>query len=206
MTDNPLGKETYYPVAFDPDLLVALPRSSNRNLLGLSELLPFVGEDVWQAYEISWLDKKGLPKVAVGRFIFPCESPFLIESKSFKLFLNSLNQESFQDKQAVITLLTEFIKGTCLNAEVKVVLFELEESADLIKSPGGLCLDNMDVQIDHYQPNSALLTINKKFKRQLKSACYSNLFKSNCPVTNQPDWGSMSIHYKGPHFNHERGF
>ena len=95
MADNPLGKETYYPSSFDPDLLVALPRSINRSSLGLTEQLPFVGEDVWHAYEISWLNKQGLPKVAIARFAFSCESPFIIVSKSFKLFFISLNLEAF---------------------------------------------------------------------------------------------------------------
>ncbi len=202
MKDNPLGKETEYPASYNPDLLVALPRSSNRNLLGLSEALPFVGEDIWHAYEVSWLAKNGLPKVAIGRFVFPCESLFLIESKSFKLFLNSLNQESFEDKQAVIALLKEDLSH-CVNAEVDVSLLELEESADFIKLPDGLCLDNLDVQIDHYQPNSALLTIDKDNSDEMVEEClYSDLFKSNCPVTNQPDWGSMSINYKGPLIDH----
>jgi 7-cyano-7-deazaguanine reductase len=203
MKDNPLGKETEYPATYNPDLLVALPRSSNRNLLGLSKSLPFVGEDIWHAYEISWLDKKGLPKVAIGRFIFPCESPFLIESKSFKLFLNSLNQESFQDKQAVIALLSENLSG-CACAEVNVTLFELEESADLIKLPEGFCLDSIDVQINHYQPDSALLTIDQDNSDELVEEClYTDLFKSNCPVTNQPDWGTISINYKGPAIYHQ---
>jgi 7-cyano-7-deazaguanine reductase len=157
MDDNPLGKETYYPGTFDPDLLVALPRSTNRNQLSLNEQLPFVGEDIWHAYEISWLNKQGLPKVAIGRFAFSCESPFIIESKSFKLFLNSLNQETFDDKHDVINLLTENLSH-CASAEVKVTLFELEESVDLIKLPEGICLDSVDVQINNYQPNSALLT------------------------------------------------
>jgi len=202
MADNPLGKETYYPSSFDPDLLVALPRSINRSSLGLTEQLPFVGEDVWHAYEISWLNKQGLPKVAIARFAFSCESPFIIESKSFKLFLNSLNQEAFHSKLDVIKLLTEHLSH-CASAEVSVTLFELAESADLIKLPEGICLDSVDVQINHYQPNSALLTVLEDKAGELVEEClYSDLFKSNCPVTNQPDWGTISINYKGPAICH----
>ncbi|MDC1435837.1 NADPH-dependent 7-cyano-7-deazaguanine reductase QueF [Gammaproteobacteria bacterium] len=202
MDDNPLGKETYYPGTFDPDLLVALPRSTNRNQLSLNEQLPFVGEDIWHAYEISWLNKQGLPKVAIGRFAFSCESPFIIESKSFKLFLNSLNQETFDDKHDVINLLTENLSH-CASAEVKVTLFELEESVDLIKLPEGICLDSVDVQINNYQPNSALLTNLEDNADEIVEEClYSDLFKSNCPVTNQPDWGTISINYKGPAISH----
>jgi 7-cyano-7-deazaguanine reductase len=206
MADNPLGKETYYPSSFNPALLVALPRSTNRFNLGLSEQLPFVGEDIWHAYEISWLDKQGLPKVAIGRFAVPCESPFIIESKSFKLFLNSLNQEKFDEKQSVINLLTENLSRSA-SAEVKVTLFELEESVELIKLPEGICLDRLDVQIDHYQPNPALLKINESNQGDevivVEECIYSDLFKSNCPVTNQPDWGTMIINYKGPAIYHE---
>jgi len=203
MADNPLGKETFYPSSFDPALLVPLPRSSNRFHLGLSEQLPFIGEDIWHAYEISWLNNQGVPKVAIGRFVFPCKSPNIIESKSFKLYLNSLNQEKFNDKQSVINLLTENL-SRCAGAEVKVTLFELEESVDLIKLPEGVCLDNVNVQIDHYQPTSALLAIDEDNANEIIQEClYSDLFKSNCPVTNQPDWGTMSIYYKGPAIRHE---
>ncbi len=160
MAGNPLGKETGYPNAFDPGLLVALPRSTNRKQLGLSEQLPFVGEDVWHAYEISWLNKQGLPRVAVGRFYFPCTSPSIIESKSFKLFLNSLNQEKYNDRQYLINLLTEHL-SKCSGDTVKVELLELGASEEKINSPQGVCLDALDVSIKYYQPEESLLTIDE---------------------------------------------
>ncbi len=200
MADNPLGKETNYPNSVDPGLLVALPRATNRTQLGLSDQLPFVGEDVWHAYEISWLGKQGLPRVAIGRFSFTCNSPFLIESKSFKLFLNSLNQEKYSDKQDVIILLNEHL-SKCSGADVKVEFFELDASEEKINSPQGVCLDALDISIKDYQPEASLLTIDESNSTQ--EYLYSDLFKSNCPITNQPDWASISIGYKGPAISHE---
>ncbi len=200
MAGNPLGKETGYPNAFDPGLLVALPRSTNRKQLGLSEQLPFVGEDVWHAYEISWLNKQGLPRVAVGRFYFPCTSPSIIESKSFKLFLNSLNQEKYNDRQYLINLLTEHL-SKCSGDTVKVELLELGASEEKINSPQGVCLDALDVSIKDYKPEESLLTIDENNLTQ--EYLYSDLFKSNCPITNQPDWATISIGYKGPAISHE---
>ncbi|MFL2840965.1 MAG: NADPH-dependent 7-cyano-7-deazaguanine reductase QueF [Pseudohongiellaceae bacterium] len=200
MTTSPLGKEIHYPDSFDPNLLVALPRSSNRKQLGLSDHLPFIGEDIWHAYELSWLDKQGLPKVAIGRFSFSCNNPFLIESKSLKLFLNSLNQEKFSGKQEVSDLLNEHLSN-CSGDKVIIELIELSQSIELIQSPQGICIDNLHVQISNYYPNATLLSIDQN--NIVEESLYSDLFKSNCPVTNQPDWGSINITYKGPAITHE---
>lgn len=200
MDENPMGKASSYPDSFDPNILVALPRSTNRKLLGLEKPLPFSGKDIWYAYELSWLNKQGLPLVAIGRFTFPCNSPNLIESKSFKLFLNSLNQEKFNDRQEVIEKLIEYL-SQCSGGKVKVELFDLNKSVELIESPYGISIDDLAVTINDYHPNSSLLLIDEN--NIIEESLYSDLFKSNCPVTDQPDWGSMSISYKGPAISHE---
>lgn len=195
-----MGKATTYPHTFDPGLLLAIPRSTNRKLLGLSDKLPFVGADVWYAYEISWLNLQGVPKIAIGRFTFSSHSPNLIESKSFKLFLNSMNQEKFENKQQVIDLLSEHLSQIS-GDEVKIELIELNESEELIQAPQGICIDNQELAINDYHPNSELLRSDNN--RVAEENLYSDLFKSNCPVTDQPDWGSVSISYKGPAISHE---
>ncbi|MDG2091462.1 MAG: NADPH-dependent 7-cyano-7-deazaguanine reductase QueF [Gammaproteobacteria bacterium] len=200
MPINPMGNETGYPVSFDPSLLVALPRSTNRDLLGLKQQLPFVGKDIWTAYELSWLNNQGLPLVAIARFTFSCSSPSLIESKSFKLFLNSLNQEKFNDKQIVADLLKVHL-SKCSGEEVTVELFDLNEAAVPTQSPQVICIDNLDVNINDYHPNSALLHSDEN--NVIEESLYSDLFKSNCPVTNQPDWGSVNVSYKGPAISRE---
>lgn len=195
-----MGKDSSYPDSFDPNLLVALPRSTNRTKLGLDEALPFTGEDIWHAYELSWLNHQGMPLVAIGRFSFPCHSPNLIESKSFKLFLNSLNQEKFNDRQQVIGVLQEHL-SKCSGEKVTIELLDLNDSAELIKSPAGISLDDLNVTINDYHPNLTLLFADED--NIVEEYLYSDLFKSNCPVTDQPDWGSMSISYKGPAISHE---
>jgi len=195
-----MGKTSGYPDSFDPELLVALPRSTNREIIGVGDPLPFTGEDVWHAYELSWLNKQGLPTAVIGRFSFSCNSPCLVESKSFKLFLNSLNQEKFNDKKDVISLLTEHL-SKCSGDKVGIELIELDASADQTKTPEGLCIDGLNVEIKDYHPNSSLLSCDEN--NVIEEHLYSDLFKSNCPVTNQPDWASMSIYYKGSAISHE---
>lgn len=200
MAENPMGKATEYPETYNPDLLLAIPRQTNRNLLGLSAELPFKGEDVWNAYELSWLNRRGLPQVAMARFHFTCESPFLIESKSFKLYLNSLNQEKYENREQLNTVLTGDLSGKSGSA-VRVEFSEPESTQYAIQAPQGICLDNLDISINHYHPEPSLLVadINNQVQEQL----FTNVFRSNCPITNQPDWGSISVSYKGSAISHE---
>ncbi len=199
MTENMLGKATYYPQQYDPEILLALPRTTNRNLLGIADALPFHGEDIWHAYELSWLNSQGLPQVAIAKFSFPCESPSLIESKSFKLYLNSLNQEKYESSETIRELLTRDLSGKS-GADVKVVLFDVDSAQQYITQPQGICLDALAVEITQYHPDENLLVTKNK---QIEEQVYTNLFRSNCPITNQPDWASMSISYKGAAISHE---
>lgn len=199
MTGNLLGKVTQYPQQYDPELLLAIPRESNRKLLGLTHTLPFHGEDIWHAYELSWLNKQGLPQVAIAKFSFDCESPSLIESKSFKLYLNSLNQEKYQNKEVVRDLLTSDLSDKS-GADVKIEIFDMDETKQNISQPQGICLDTLPIEIKKYHPDENLLGTNNT---QIEEQVYTNLFRSNCPITNQPDWASISISYKGAAISHE---
>ncbi len=200
MSENPMGKATEYPEKFDPDLLVAIPRSVNRRLLGIEDSPPFVGMDTWHAYELSWLNDQGKPQLALARFSFSCNCPNLIESKSLKLFLNSLNQERIGSEQDLLILLIEHL-SKCSGDEVEIKLFALTESEKLVQHPVGQCLDDLPVMITDYQPDPALLFCYQN--EIVEESLYTNLFKSNCPITDQPDWASLSIYYQGEAIDHE---
>lgn len=196
-----LGKDTDYAQAYSPSLLFPLERQNNRESLKLSFSLPFHGEDVWTGYELSWLNAKGKPLVAIADFHFPADSKFMIESKSFKLYLNSLNNGHFDSLESVKVLLEEDLSKAS-GAQVKVNLlsvnnqFQITEHAEQYQ-----CLDALDVDGFEYQPNPSLLSI-AETEIVTDSLC-SHLLRSNCPVTGQPDWASIYIDYKGPKILHE---
>lgn len=202
-----LGKSTEYCSEYNPNLLQAVPRSLNRDDLSLqSNNLPFIGEDVWYGYELSWLNNKGKPVVAVAEFRFACTSPNLVESKSFKLYLNSFNQSKFSSVDEVEKALIKDLSATAkIQAEVK--LFKVEECTALAIAPvtqDTICIDEEDVTIDAYQYQSEPLS-----KAQINSSTnnvteklVSHLLKSNCLITNQPDWASIYINYKGKAIDH----
>lgn len=199
MTENLMGKTTVYPERYNPDILMAIPRSDNRRLLGLDTELPFVGEDIWNAYELSWLNKKGLPQVALAKFYFNCESPFIIESKSFKLYLNSLNQESYDNEAQLLALLIKDLTEKSAS-KVRVELTGLDNSAQAIDVSQGTSLDKLDIKVQHYHPEPELLTVDAQ--SQVAEQLFTNLFRSNCPITNQPDWATIMIAYNGAAISH----
>jgi len=199
--NNPLGQATIYASLYAPELLFPIERKVSRDLLGLQNELPFAGYDVWTAYELSWLNEKGKPLVALAEFVFPCESPFIIESKSFKLYLNSFNQTKFIS-HAEVTERLENDLSRVAGEQVKVNLLEINDSAlTKIQSLSGICLDELDVTVEHYHPAPDLLTADNS--TLVSETVYSHLLKSNCPVTGQPDWASVVISYKGKKINHE---
>jgi 7-cyano-7-deazaguanine reductase len=198
-----LGKATDYCSKYTPDLLQGVPRSLNRNDLSLKGgILPFKGEDVWYGYELSWLNTKGKPVVAVAEFRFPCTSPNLVESKSFKLYLNSLNQSKFDDFETVEKHLTEDL-SVIAGVQAKVTLSPVEHVDSLaIQRPfeHALCIDELDISIDEYQYTPSLLTellSEGDSVSNVSQVLVSHLLKSNCLITNQPDWASVYIQYKG---------
>ncbi|BFM48163.1 NADPH-dependent 7-cyano-7-deazaguanine reductase QueF [Marinomonas sp. THO17] len=198
----PLGQQTEYVSEYDAGLLYPIARVDKWSEMGIaSERLPFYGEDVWNAYEVSWLDSKGKPIVMIAEFRLPCDSPNIIESKSFKLYLNSLNQmryESFEQVQGIL----ENDLSAAAGAKVTVVLRELDAMQSLVILTPDYCIDHLDVDINDYHPNSELLTTDQSLG-QVEERLVSHLLKSNCPVTNQPDWGSVFIDYCGPKIQHE---
>lgn len=197
-----LGKATAYASQYDPSLLQPVPRSLNRNDLDLGETLPFQGCDIWTLYELSWLNSKGLPQVAIGEVRIPATSANLIESKSFKLYLNSFNQSRFQDWQTVQTHLINDLSA-CAGESVAVQLFSLDHYTNQpIVSMQGECIDQQDIEIEHYQFDASLLE-QATDTDIVTETLHSHLLKSNCLITNQPDWGSVEISYHGPKIQRE---
>ncbi|MGB3724212.1 MAG: NADPH-dependent 7-cyano-7-deazaguanine reductase QueF [Glaciecola sp.] len=195
-----LGKVTEYSQHYDPTLLQGVPRALSRDAIKLPTNLPFSGTDMWNAYEVSWLNNKGKPLVAILQCRVPITSPNLIESKSFKLYLNSLNQSTFVNEDAVVALLEKDLSA-CAGEAVNVNLILSHQFAELnIGDLPGKVLDNLDVEIDDYElcPSSLITTSDNT------SECLvSHLLKSNCLITNQPDWGSVLIKYTGPKIDHQ---
>ncbi len=241
-TAVPLGKDVSYPRGYDASLLFPMPRIDARRTLGLAGLpdeattasvLPFQGFDLWNAYELSWLNAKGLPKVALLRLKVPCTSPNIIESKSLKLYLNSFNQTRFATVHHVFDLLRKDL-ALAIDAELELELvgpdqFANEKIAEFI----GVDLDKLDIEIDCYQPDAALLKLKgdtsktalasgaveikaalnvsdasgtsaqpKIARTSISETVFSRLLKSNCPVTDQPDWACIEIQYTGPPIDH----
>lgn len=199
-----LGKATAYQDQYQPALLQGVPRSLNRNMPGLDgEILPFHGGDIWTLYELSWLNNNGLPQVAVGHVQVDASSVNLIESKSFKLYLNSFNQTHFADWDNVQETLQKDLSA-CAQGNVSVVLFRLDElESQQLVALNGECIDEQDIVINSYEFNADHL-LNAGAEEVVEETLVSHLLKSNCLITHQPDWGSVQIHYKGPKINREK--
>ncbi|AOM42317.1 NADPH-dependent 7-cyano-7-deazaguanine reductase QueF [Xenorhabdus hominickii] len=199
-----LGKPTPYSDNYDPTLLQAVPRSMNREPLGLfPDNLPFHGADIWTLYELSWLNSRGVPQVAIGHVSLSAASENLIESKSFKLYLNSFNQTRFADWETVQKTLQQDLSA-CANGDIDVVLYPLHDfNYQSIAKFEGECIDNQDIEIDDYQFNRDYLN-NAATGPIVEEALVSHLLKSNCLITNQPDWGTVQIRYKGPKIDQEK--
>ena len=205
---SPLGKPSAYVDQYDASLLFPIARQGKRTEIGVTSKLPFLGADMWTAFELSWLNRRGKPQVALAHIIVPCESTYIIESKSFKLYLNSFNNTAFDDAQAVQACLRADIsaavwQGGPVMASVGVrmlgpELFDQEPVHEL----DGLSLDRLDIECSRYTPAPELLTA--AFDEQpVNETLISNLLKSNCLVTGQPDWGSVQIRYSGPQIEQE---
>lgn len=196
----PLGRESTYPERYDAGLLYPIPRAANRMPLGIEEgALPFIGEDEWHAFELSWLNPRGKPIVAVARFRLPADSPHLIESKSWKLYLNGFNQTRFESRERVIELLQDDLAraaGACVSVE----LLGVDDAELMPRRLPGDCLDDLDIEIADYTPSAEALRVDEAI---VEETLHSHLLKSNCPVTGQPDWGSVLIRYRGPRLDRE---
>ena len=179
-----------------------MPRSLNRDDLGLGGELPFQGCDVWTLYELSWLNAKGKPMVAVGEVSVPATSANLIESKSFKLYLNSFNQTRCDSLEAVQAMLVKDLSA-CSGSDVSVTLFPLAQAPHHIAALPGECIDKQDITVDCYEFDADLLQ-GAVGSQEVEETLHSHLLKSNCLVTSQPDWGSVVIHYRGPQLDREK--
>ncbi len=189
---SPLGQSTPYVSEYDPGQLCPIPRASLWLERGHAQR-PFSGVDIWNGFEISWLNVKGLPQVAWAEFRIPADSPCLIESKSFKLYLNSFNLTRLESRTQVVERMIKDLSA-CAGAPVTVSLFGLDDPVELSRLEG-VCLDQQDVSIEHYHPAPQWLAAGQG--AVVSESLYSHLLKSNCPVTGQPDWASVQIRYRG---------
>ncbi|WP_266171992.1 NADPH-dependent 7-cyano-7-deazaguanine reductase QueF [Dyella subtropica] len=193
---SPLGKSTVYADRYDPGLLFPIPRSIKREEIGVGEPLPFYGVDIWNAYELSWLDARGKPVVALAEFRVPATSPNIIESKSFKLYLNGFAQERIADASALIDTLSRDLSAAA-GATIDVRLSDTSAQGHAIVDLDGHVIDTLDIDVDDYGPPKADY-LHATTSDVVEETLVSNLLRSNCPVTGQPDWGSVQIRYRGP--------
>lgn len=199
-----LGKETQYHDQYDAELLQGVPRSLNRDSLSLTaENLPFHGGDIWTLYELSWLNSKGLPQVAIGHVELDANTENLIESKSFKLYLNSFNQTRFESWDVVEKTLLKDLT-TCAKGKVNLTIYPLSHfTSQPIADFAGECIDEQDIEINNYQFDVQWLN-ESTTDTLVEETLVSHLLKSNCLITNQPDWGSVAIQYKGKKIDREK--
>ncbi|WP_118776674.1 NADPH-dependent 7-cyano-7-deazaguanine reductase QueF [Haemophilus haemolyticus] len=199
-----LGQKTEYASQYDRTLLQPVPRALNRDGLGITQNQPFtIGADIWTAYEISWLNEKGLPQVAIADVYLDYQSQNLIESKSFKLYLNSFNQSKFTDFNAVQQIMQQDL-SECAQGDVKVRLNPVSVyDSQKIDHLQGDCIDEQDIEITSYEFSTDWLK-DCVSDEIVEEKLVSHLLKSNCLITNQPDWGTLHIHYVGNKIDHEK--
>lgn len=203
----PLGKSSEYPEHYDPTLLFPIERSVGRAHLSIQPAPAWQGEDIWRAFEVSWLNSKGKPEIAILKFTIPASSSHIIESKSFKLYLNSFNQERIEWAELVARLQHDLSQaaGAPVMIEREETRVALQgQTPSTIQSETRLkavYLDDLDIECSMYEPTASLLKTDST--RYVKETLVSDLLKSNCPVTSQPDWGTVVISYEGSAINHE---
>ena len=198
--DSLLGKATAYADRYDPGLLFPIPRAAKRAEIGVTGPLPFHGVDIWNAYEFSWLDARGKPVAAIAEIRVPASSPNIIESKSFKLYLNGFAQERMPGTAELIGVLERDLSAAA-GAAVKVELSLPSALVHGIRDLDGESLDDQALDIDDYGPPKADYL--RAGGEVVEEALVSDLLRSNCPVTGQPDWGSVQVRYRGPRIDRE---
>ena len=198
-----LGKPAAYADHYDPTLLFPISRAPKRDDIGLAGQLPFFGADLWTAFELSWLNPRGKPQLAIAHVTVPCETPQIVESKSFKLYLNSFSNSVFTSADEVRARIRDDVseavwRGAPVPGSVGVRLV-LPDAFDREPVPelDGLSLDRLEVECTDYTPRPDLLTA-ALHEQPVEEVLTSNLLKSNCLVTGQPDWGSVQVRYTGP--------
>tara|TARA_R110000868_G_scaffold69261_1_gene204192 strand:+ start:67972 stop:68784 length:813 start_codon:yes stop_codon:yes gene_type:complete len=199
LQNSQLGKTSTYNKQYDASLLFPISRQENRDAMGVTSKLPFHGVDIWNAYEISWLNSKGKPQIVVGKFHVPAESENITESKSLKLYLNSFNQTKFTSADAVKNLIqADLSRATQSTVTVKLIPPSDFQQQRFNELPGR-CIDDIDVSIDIYEHDASLL---QTAKHTVEETLHSHLLKSNCLITRQPDWASVMIRYSGNAIDH----
>lgn len=191
-----LGEKAEYPEHYAPEVLCAIPREENRRILGIHAPPPFHGYDIWNAYEITWLGRDGKPAAAVGNIRVSADSSNIVESKSVKLYLHSLAVQRFDSADDVASLLADDLSAVA-HSRVEVTLSSPAEivAAGIGNLPG-LCIDHADVVCDTWQVDPSLLRCDRR--ETVRESLHSHLFRSKCPVTDQPDFGSVLVSYHGP--------
>lgn len=200
--ESELGKESDYDQHYNPNRLYPIPRAGKRQEIGVDpSCLPFFGFDCWNHYEVSWLNAKGKPVVALAEIIYDCNSPKLIESKSLKLYFNSFNNSKMNNAEDLANIIKKDLQDR-VEAEVFVAIHPLDGSklVEIQRSFIGESIDHLDVECTTYLVDPSFLCVSEEI---VEETLYSDLLKSNCLVTNQPDWGSVQITYAGKKINRE---
>ncbi len=190
----PLGKEVTYISIYNPELLFPVARRLNREKIGIKGRLPFTGVDIWNAYEISWLETGGKPRVAMAEISFSLDSLNIIESKSLKLYCNSFNQTHFSSSEKVVEVMQQDLEKVSRGSVTVSLLLPDEFRRQRFLEPEGFCIDDLELNTDCYTRNPDLLTHGSN---RVEEQLYSNLLRTNCPVTGQPDWATLIIKYAG---------
>lgn len=197
-----LGKQSDYDATYNVERLFPISRIGKRLEIGIDpDNLPFTGFDCWNHYEVSWLNEKGKPCVGTAEIIYDCSSPMIIESKSLKLYFNSFNNTSFKDSAELERTITRDLCA-CIGVAVHVAIQPLEDlrTTHMPAHFEGQCIDALDVSCSVYLVEPNFLSVSDTIVNEV---LYSDLLKSNCLVTNQPDWGSVQIAYYGPKIDQE---
>jgi len=196
-----LGKKTAYDAQYNPEKLFPMSRLPKREAIGISQPLPFFGIDIWNHYEVSWLNEKGKPVAAIAQIIYGCESPMIIESKSMKLYFNSFNNSRFKDCLQVKEIITRDLEARLqAPVEIKLQLVNEFNEEKLFAVLPGISIDDLDIECNVYNNDPSFL---KTDAEEVEETLCTDLLKSNCLVTNQPDWCSLQIVYKGKKINRE---
>ena len=195
-----LGKKSTYDSHYNPDRLFAIQRAPNRHDLGIKDSLPFLGYDIWNHYEVSWLNLRGKPQVATAQIVYSCESQNIIESKSLKLYFNSLNNSRYENSKSVEEIVTRDL-SSCLKSPVSVSIQLLtQDLSQTLSCLTAISIDDLDIEIDNFEIDTTTLKIGDNV---ITETLCSNLLKSNCLVTGQPDWGSLWVCYTGRQILHD---
>ena len=197
MPENPLGKTVEYPQKYAPEALFPIARAESRSFVPDAENLPFYGADLLTAWDLSWLNRSGKPVVGVATIRLPADSPKLIESKSLKLYLNSLANNHYPDRAAITSIMTGDL-SCAADADVEVDIDGMSELLPLARFPGQ-CIDDLSISAGNSNINPELLSSDAS--EVVDEALFTHLLRSNCPITDQPDMGSLLVRYSGPRIN-----